>query len=84
MSQHESHPHLVLRHITPLSSRVVKGMSGLLSDSGGEFGPFLDCEEIVAVPFESVQRKQALSQAEGELGVLLICGRNHRVPLRFQ
>ena len=30
----------MLRHGTPLSSRVVKGVSGLLSSSGGELGLF--------------------------------------------
>ena len=56
MSQHESHPHLVLRHITPLSSRVVKGMSGLLSDSGGEFGPFLDVQQESQASLNVVRR----------------------------
>ena len=55
-------------------SRCATGESGLPSC----------CEEIVVVPFELVQRNQALSQAEGKLGVLLICGRNHGVPLGFQ
>ena len=38
-------PHLVFRHGAPLSSRVVKGLSGLLSSSGREFGLFLDMQQ---------------------------------------
>ena len=33
-------PRLVLKHGTLHSSRIVKGMSGLQSSSGGEFGVF--------------------------------------------
>ena len=41
------------------------------------------CEGKLRVPFESVQGKQVLSRVEGELGVLLTCGRNLGVPLEF-
>jgi len=41
----------------------------------------LCCEGILRVPLESVQGNQALSRVEAELGVLLTCGRNRRVPL---
>ena len=34
----------MLRHGTPLSSRVVKGVSGLLSSSGGDLGLFLEVQ----------------------------------------
>ena len=56
MFQQVSCPHLVLRHITPLSSRVVKGMSGLLSDSGGEFGLILDVQQESQASFNVVRR----------------------------
>ena len=36
---------LVLSHGTPLSSQVVKGLSGLLSSSGGELGLFLEVQQ---------------------------------------
>ena len=35
-------PQLMLRYRTPLSSHVVKRVSGLLSITGGEFGRFLE------------------------------------------
>ena len=80
----------MLRYGNPLSSCVVKGVSGLLSSSGGKLGLFLEVQQgrdlpsCSEVPFESVQGNQALSHVEGEFGVLLTCGRNSRVSLEFQ
>jgi len=59
----------VLRHGTLLSSGAVKGVSGLLSSLGGEFGLFQDdqqgcqgtpscCKGILGVPLEPVQANQ--------------------------
>ena len=81
----------MLRHGTLLSSRVVNVGSGLLSSSVGTWAfsrgatgvsnlP-LCCEGILGVPLESVQGNQVVSRVEAELGVLLTCGRNRRVPL---
>ena len=82
----------MLWHETTLSSRVVKEVSGLLSSSGAELrlllevqqGSPLYCEWTLGVQFESVQGNHALSLVERELSVLSTCGRNHRVPLKFQ
>ena len=35
----------MLRHGIPVSFRVVKGVSGLLSSSGGELGLFLEVQQ---------------------------------------
>ena len=54
----------MLRYGIPLSSHVVKGVSGLLLGSGGELGLFLEvqqgsqtlcCEGKLGVSFESLQ-----------------------------
>ena len=68
----------MLRSGTLISSGAVKGVSGLLSSSGGEFGLFQDdqqgcqgtpscCEGILGVPLEPMQGNQELFRAEGEL-----------------
>ena len=60
----------MLRHGTPLSSRVVKGKSGLITCSGGALGLFLEVQKgkqsslcvlrgVLGLPFESVQGNQA-------------------------
>ena len=38
-------PHLPLRHGTPLSSRIVKGLAGLLSSRAVELGLFLEVQK---------------------------------------
>ena len=85
----------MLRHGTLLSSGAVKGVSGLLSSLGGEFGLFQDdqqgcqgtpscCKGTLGVPLEPVQGNQELFRAEGELGVLFPCSRILGLPLEIQ
>ena len=85
----------MLRHRTLNSSRGVKGVSGLWSSSGGEFGLFQTdsqgcqalpscCEGIFTVPLEPVQGDQDLSGAECELDILFPCSRIRGVPLEIQ
>ena len=42
------------------------------------------CDLILRVPFESVQRHQALCQVDGEIGVYWIVPRPTKVPVEFQ
>ena len=86
---------LVLRHGTLLSSQVVKGLSGLLLSSRGEFGLFQRisrrvrppsiCDGVLQiVPLDPLKGYQDLSRAERDLGVLFPCSRIHGVPLEIQ
>ena len=62
---------LELRWGTRNFSQVATGESYLPSS----------CEGKLRVPFELLQRNQALSRVEGELTVLSTCGEKHGVPL---
>jgi len=45
----------MLRHGNPLSIRVLKGVSGLLSSSGGELGLFLEVQQCSQTSLHDVR-----------------------------
>ena len=67
-----------------VSSHVEVGNSGFFRGATGELDLHLCCEGNLCVSFKKLWGNQALYLVEWELGVLLACGRNLRVPLTLQ
>ena len=52
-------------------------------DAIGESDLISCCEQVIGVPYKSVQRNQPLARVDNHLDVLLSCGRYHGVCLEF-
>ena len=62
----------MLRHGTLLSSRVVKGVSGLLSSSGRELGLFPEVQQESQTSVHVVKETRgSIRVASGESGLIL-------------